>query len=120
MTDHEIVWTFEGAWADVRAEMVCHASADAPCHQRPSCGCEGWDLQQDDAGYYHECEGERHEHHPVPDCGVGEWLNADSPMECAVKGVEFEIGRTPIVPVWNGDYMQWEPTIRDWERELLT
>jgi hypothetical protein len=112
MSDHEMVWTFDNDY--VSGEVVCLAPADAVCHQRPKspCVCENWDLkkdEKDEVGYYHEYDGEQHRHAPVPDCGVLEWLN-DSPLECAADDAwRFEIARTPIEPVWQGDYMQWRP-----------
>jgi hypothetical protein len=127
MSDHEIVWTYEGDY--VAAEMVCHLSTYAACHQAPSCDCEQYNQQQDENGWYHNYETEdndgnpvteRHEHHSSKDCGIADWLNADSPMECAAKGVRFEIARTPIEPSWTGDYMEWEPTLPAWEIELLS
>jgi hypothetical protein len=127
MSDHEIVWTFDTDY--VTAEMVCHLADDARCHQAPSCDCESWTVEdQDGDGYYHEYQKtmtggsvtERHRHRPVDYCGIGAWLNADSPMECAVEDVRFVIGRTPIEPVWSGEYMQWQPVMPDWERKLLS
>jgi hypothetical protein len=108
MSDHEILWEFD--IDTVRAEAVCHAHSDARCHQVPSCDCESWDEQEDEDGYFHEIEGQQHRHRQVDYCGIVTWLNADSPLDCAADdGSSFEIARTPIEPVWSGEYMQWRP-----------
>jgi hypothetical protein len=118
MSDHEILWEFDIDM--VRAEAVCHAHADARCHQVPSCDCESWDEQEDEDGYFHEIEGEQHRHRQVDYCGIITWLNVDSPLDCAADDAQsFQIGRTPIEPVWGDGYMQWRPTLHDWEIELL-
>lgn len=114
MSDHEIVWTFEGDY--VNCQVVCNAPTNAVCHQIATCSCEdGYTLQRDDNGYFHYdgLEGEEHRHYTEDYCNTCEWMNADSPLECSADTVRpFELARTPIREVWNvrGSYMQWEPT----------
>lgn len=106
--NHEIVWTFD--CDQVVAEASCTAPNEAACRHLPRCMCEEFDIQQDDAGYYHMVEDERHDHFPIEYCNILEWLNADSPLECADPAVRrYTLARSPVDVSWHDGYYIWRP-----------
>ena len=105
--DHEIVWTFEGD--HVGADFACN---NEECEYRWTCpkGCEDLGaVEKTDSGYRHQAgwqEGDQVWHDMVPsDCNFKEFILADAGMipELSEDRTPFEIGRTPVEPVWHGD-----------------
>ncbi|WP_235738961.1 hypothetical protein [Nocardioides alcanivorans] len=115
MSGHEIAWEFDREC--VEARCVCTSPPDANC--RLSC--------PDDCETYGEII--RHEDVTL-DGKVAKWITHDDcravmqPGECNVElflneggcikelalgGPRFTIARTPIRPVWEGDFYEWEP-----------
>ena len=106
--DHEIIWTFEGD--HIGADFVCN---NEECEYRWTCpeGCEYLGLvEKIDSGYRH-----RYDWYPLDDevwhdmvqsdCNFKGWMLADAGMipELSEDRTPFEIGRTPVEPVWQGD-----------------
>lgn len=113
---HSIVWSLERDY--VAAKVVCE---DADCISRYTCdqGCEVlYEIRRDERGVTHallDWEGDikphlRHLMVKVDHCNVVEFLNATGIIpELNERAENFEIGRTPIVPVWQGeDGVTWE------------
>lgn len=108
---HEIVWSLD---ADhVTSTVVC---LDEDCIHRYVCpeACEViYDVKRAGEVVTHgllDWEGEikphrRHEMVKEAHCNLVEFLNADRYLipELYDGGDKFEIGRTPIVPVWQGE-----------------
>lgn len=117
MTDHEIVWTFDGPGL-VRAEARCNALPDAPCRMMPRCQCGEWsEEQRDEKGLFHTYEeyvtGDdtvevKHRHDKPGDCNICLWLNESDILECT-GNLQFEIATTPINPIWMSPGYDWEP-----------
>ena len=111
MSDHVIVWEFNRD--HVTGEAVCNAGDDALCRNMPNCDCEIWlDISHDEQGWFHTAEGnppQLHRHDTPGDCNICEWLNASDIEECAEGRPTFDIARTPIEPVWTGDFYEWKP-----------
>ena len=114
MTHHRIVWTLVDG--RVRGEVYCDAPVGADCRLvgGPGCECESWNIERDDEGPFHGTAGyddgdnESEVRHAMVDgdcCNVCEWLNEDEGLLDADG--DIEIGVTPIVPVWHGDYYTW-------------
>lgn len=114
MSDHEIVWTFRRD--SVECRVVCHASPDADCRLEspdPECYCESMHIERDERGPFHMIEGYRHDMRAsdASECNAALFLN-DDPFflpESAASKPQFEIGRTPIEPVWESDHVLWKP-----------
>lgn len=115
MSDHELVWTFERDTVHVRAQ--CNAAPDATCRLTSDCDCEAVTYEHDERGHFHwgydsESDDEvRHDMWLGTDCNICLFLNEDPFMlaELSEGSPSFEIGRTPIRPVWRYDYYQWKP-----------
>ena len=110
--DHEIVWMFQGD--SVEADFVCN---NEDCEYRWTCPdcCEYiGPMEKTDSGYRHQARGELleetgwHEMVPSP-CNFREWMLSDPAMipELSDDLTPFEIGRTPVEPVWSGDETHW-------------
>jgi hypothetical protein len=101
MSDHGLRWEWSNGY--VEAIAYCTAPDDAPCHQ--ACAtpdCEGFDHWDGEPG---------HDMRQVDYCNVVEWLNGDPGIlpELNTKGTSaFVIAETPINPVWEGDFYEWE------------
>jgi hypothetical protein len=108
---HHIVWTLERDYT--QGAVACD---DADCISRYECtqDCEVlYDIRRDESGVSHgvyDWEGEikphtRHEMTMGDFCNVVESLNADPSLlpELQDHPKTFEIGRTAIDVVWNGE-----------------
>lgn len=114
---HSIVWTLERDYVTSKAEC-----ADDNCLDRYTCTqeCEVvYDVRRDSTGVSHglyDHEGDfkphlRHEMRKGDHCNVVEFLNADQYIipELNENRDTFEIGRTAIEPVWQGeDGVTWK------------
>lgn len=125
MSGHEIIWTLDRD--RIQGKVVCHEEPGANCRleaNHPNCDCESYSIERDDQGPFHlywtedddgnEIE-ERHDMRDSgegrfgPTCNVEAWLNeSDVGLEELGCMRVFEIGRTPIDPVWRGDYYEWK------------
>lgn len=114
---HEIVWTFDRD--AVTSEVVCKEAVGADCRLRPIpdsvlCQCEEWASPlRDEHGAYHLYDGdigqEKHRMEDSGECNVALFLNESFCIEeSAVGSPHFEVGRTPIEPVWQGEYYDWK------------
>lgn len=105
---HEIVWKFDRNTVNARA--VCN---DPDCEHRYRCAesCELiFDVTKHVDGYRHpvtnSSTGIWHEMYKTDECGFLEWLDADPgiiPELCALSNDTFEIGRTAVLPEWQGE-----------------
>lgn len=105
---HEIVWEFDRDMVNARA--VCN---DPDCVHRYSCteGCELlFDVQKHGDGYRHPVTdsptGIWHDMTKGDECSFVEWLEADRyliPELAADRTTTFEIGRTAVLPDWQGE-----------------
>jgi hypothetical protein len=107
----------------VNAALVCKAPEDAPCRTLPDCDCESYSMpEQDGQGWFHTAsnpefditdpdseEEVQHRHSPGRTCNLENWINAESPYECAGRFPNFEVGRVPIDTFWEGDFYSWAP-----------
>lgn len=117
MSQHEIVWELNGG--SLASSAVCN---DDDCLNRYVCTmqCElVHDVRRDDWGVTHglyDWEGEvkphtRHKMEKVDYCNIVEFLEADPYVIPELQETEerFEIGRTAILPVWQGeDGLLWK------------
>lgn len=113
MSAHELVWTF--VLDCVQAEAVCNAAPDANCRLVCAGDCESYTeiIRHEDTTF----DGEIVKRYTHDDCVEGMkpgecnlclFLNeSDCIEESATDRPEFVIGRTPIEPVWQGDYYDW-------------
>jgi hypothetical protein len=77
-------------YADARHWEPSPAMSDRPYH-----------LAADDAKHYGKPGGE---------CNVVTWMDNDEELiEACIGALSFTIGRTPIEPVWTGDWYEWKP-----------
>ena len=125
MIGHEIVWEHERD--SVTARIVCNEDPGADCRLAsagPDCDCEAWGRieRREDGTIWHELtEGYRdltkprwvtqwHEVKPSDECNVVNFMSEDPSLiaECSQERKSFEIGRTPIEPVWLGDFYEWK------------
>jgi len=104
---HEIVWEFDRE--TVRATAVCNYDN---CEHRYRCdeGCELlFDVSEHRGGYRHPVTdsptGIWHDMTKADECAFAEWLQIESDIipELAEGNPTFEIGRTAILPVWQGE-----------------
>lgn len=119
MTDHEIVWEFDGP-GFVRATARCNASLDAFCRNLPACNCEEWGEEgRDGRGWFHRATewvredqevNVKHYHSRPSDCNICTWLNEGDILECT-GNLQFEIATTPINPIWMSPGYDWEPAL---------
>lgn len=114
---HELVWEF--SFDNVRATPVCHEPSTANCHLTCPEDCESYGeiLRDPENGQpYHLTyndglfDGVRHNMESMSDCNIVLWLDGDPGMLPEMNSARevFEIGRTPIEPVWEGDYYGWK------------
>lgn len=119
MSGHEIVWMFDRD--SVTSRVVCNEPLGSNCRLAPIatsvlCHCEEWaGILRDKDGPYHVVDGalgeEKHRMEDGGECNVALFLNETFDIEESAAGKpNFEIGRTPFKPVWQGDYYDWEPT----------
>lgn len=122
MSGHVIVWTFDGDC--VTASVVCLEEPGEDCRLTGHCDCEEWgqiERREDGTIWHALTEGYRdrdvtrdvtqwHEVKPQDECNVAAYMNEDPSLipELADGVKPFEIGRTPIEPVWVGDYYEWK------------
>ena len=104
---HELVWEFTRD--HVRAKAVCN---DDDCAHRYRCAedCEQlFDVTKRGDGYQHPVTdsptGLWHDMTKADECAFAEWLQIESDIipELADGNPTFEIGRTAIIPVWQGE-----------------
>lgn len=113
--EHEIVWEFDDGW--VRGNLVCN---DDDCQYRYVCAgdCEViFDIQKTETGYRHQVnyyEDDRpsniwHEMRKVDYCNFVVFMDAGDLPEQNEEPEPFEIGRTPVEAVWQGeDGVNWK------------
>lgn len=113
--EHEIVWEFDDGW--VCCKLVCN---DDDCQYRYVCAgdCEViFDIQKTETGYRHQVnyyEDDRpsyiwHEMRKVDYCNFVVFMDAGDLPEQNEERDSFEIGRTPVEAVWQGeDGVNWK------------
>lgn len=106
--DHELVWEYRGGTITPRPE--CHASAAADCRIEWVCQCETWIIiAHDEDGPYHQADDAKHYGKPGGECNIVVWMENDEDLIESCVDDRFTIGRTPIEPVFTGDYYEWKP-----------
>jgi hypothetical protein len=129
MADHELVWEYNASTiGTVTPRPECHADpATADCRIDWGCRCETWfHISRDQDGRpYHpvrdwrpngalvDAEPEvRHYGKQGGQCLIVVWMENDEELIESNTGLSFfTIGRTPIEPVFTGDYYEWKPEI---------
>lgn len=118
--EHEIAWTFETG--HVRGLLVCHAPPKSDCRLTSvGCDCESGEIKRDPDGTpYHEVEAwdekagkittRRHEMTWQAECNVELFVNQGELEELCEDA--FQIGRTLVTPIWEGEYYSWEPAAK--------
>lgn len=121
MSGHEIVWTFDRD--SIESLVVCNEPVGADCRLAPLsdsvlCSCEEWAaIERDVNGPFHRSGDEIHRMTDAGECNVALFLNESFCIEeSAVGKPNFVVGRTPISPVWQGDYYDWERIDPDADR----
>jgi hypothetical protein len=119
MADHELVWEYSGGTVTPRPE--CHAPATADCRIEWICGCETLiHLDHDEDGRpFHltshvwnngfQEKQEKHYGKLGGECNAVVWMENDEDLIESCVDNRFTIGRTPIEPVFTGDYYEWKP-----------
>jgi hypothetical protein len=109
MADHELVWEYTGGTVTPRPQ--CHAPVTADCRIEWVCGCETLIIvARDEDGPYHQAADAKHYGKPGGECNVVTWMDNDEDLtEACIGALSFTIGRTPIEPVWTGDWYEWKP-----------
>jgi hypothetical protein len=107
--DHELVWEYSGGTVTPRPE--CHAPATADCRIEWVCQCEtlGTIAREDDRPYHPANDDAKHYGKPGAECNIVVWMENDEELIESCVDDRFTIGRTPIEPVWTGDWYEWKP-----------
>ena len=122
MSEHVIIW--EHDVDTVTARVACLEEPGADCRLRGECECESWgpiERREDGTIWHQLTDGYRdldlprdvpqwHEVKPWDGCNIALFLNEDASViaESSQERTAFEIARTPIDPVWNGDWYEWK------------
>jgi hypothetical protein len=89
MADHELVWEYTGGTVTPRPLII---------------------VARDEDGPYHQAADAKHYGKPGGECNVVTWMDNDEDLtEACIGALSFTIGRTPIEPVWTGDWYEWKP-----------
>lgn len=113
--DHCIVWIFDRD--RVTAEATCTAEADADCRLACHGDCETYsEIHRTEEQTFDGDIVKRYTHDDCEEgmtpgeCNVVLFLNESYCIEESADGKPtFVIARTPIEPVWQGDYFDWKP-----------
>lgn len=108
---HYMVWEYDRE--TVVGKLVCDEPVGALC--RLACVdavCESFNVQWDADGEPWHVEGGVWQHMMCDDgqCNVELFVNddPDSPIVLGPREERREIARTPITPIWEGDFYSWK------------
>jgi hypothetical protein len=66
-------------------------------------------AREDDRPYHLANDDAKHYGKPGAECNIVVWMENDEELIEACVDDRFTIGRTPIEPVWTGDWYEWKP-----------
>ena len=124
MSGHVIVWEHDRDTVTARLRCLEEPGSDCRVQGGPDCECEEWGRieRREDGTIWHQLtDGYRdltmprdvpqwHEVKPSVECNVENFMNEEPSLiaECSQEKEPFELGLTPIEPVWLGDFYEWK------------